>query len=167
MKCDVIVVKFSEKLRGAEYDIATALEKKETIHLKAGDYLFVPNNGRIQASTATLFIGVPPLSEFNYAEIRSFSANVLEILSKEFPQVSEIASPIHGPGYGLDEVESASSMFNGFLDGLKGGTYPKSIKKITIVGRNSRQIKRLQSAFDQRLSFAEYAQRLKSIGATY
>lgn len=39
VKCDVIVLKYCEVLRGADYEVATALGKEDAIHLEEGAYL--------------------------------------------------------------------------------------------------------------------------------
>jgi hypothetical protein len=43
---------------------------------------------------------------------------VIEIVSKEMPHVEHIAMTIHGPGFGLDEVESLLAQFAGVQDAM-------------------------------------------------
>lgn len=67
---------------------------------------------------------------------------------------------IHGPGFGLDEVEAALAQFAGYLDAIRDGQFPRNLKHISIVSTNLEQVRRLQQALEQNLAPATYASRV-------
>ncbi len=49
---------------------------------------------------------VPPLRDFGYEEIRGFGRRAVAEAATVAPDVAEIALTLHGPNYGLDEIEA-------------------------------------------------------------
>jgi hypothetical protein len=128
---DVVVLKYAHGLYGAASEVAVALSKKgvrlRDLPLSPGDYRYLETRGCISAQHA-LFVGVPPIWEFSYPQIREFSTKVMKILADEAPNTKHLSMTIHGPGYGKDEVESAFSQFNGFIDAMKEGQFPRGAR---------------------------------------
>jgi hypothetical protein len=67
-----------------------------------------------------LFIGVRPLREFGYSEIREFARKVLASLASNAPDTEHVALTLHGAGYGLDETESFEAEIAGLIDAVIG-----------------------------------------------
>jgi hypothetical protein len=107
-----------------------------------------------------LYIGVPPLFQFSYPQIREFAANALGILAREAPDITHLAMTVHGVNYGLDEVESFLAQFAGFLDALQRGDGPPALERISIVDLNKGRVQRLRSILDDNLIEADYATKM-------
>lgn len=91
-----------------------------------------------------LYIGVGSLGQFRYSQIREFGKKALGLAAEGPRPTRLICTPIHGPGYGLDEREAFLSLIAGFLDGIETGKYPPELEKIEIVELNARRAGRLQ-----------------------
>ena len=82
---DVVVLKYAQKFYGVDRIIAGMLneagEPVESLRAQAGDYSFVETRGCIEARTV-LYVGVPPLHQFSYPQIREFAANALSSLAR-------------------------------------------------------------------------------------
>jgi hypothetical protein len=97
------------------------------------------------ASESLLLVGVVPLYEFGYGQIRDFARRCLEILGVEAPEVETLTVTLHGAGYGLDEVEACASELAGFWDALSAKNCPTALKQICVVEKDGRTCQRLQS----------------------
>jgi hypothetical protein len=98
-----------------------------------------------------LFIGVLPLYQFDYGQIREFSSYSLQILAQGIPDVEHVAMTMHGVGYGLDEKESFLAQIGGLFDAVHSGIAPSSLKRITIVERNQGRATRLKQILETNL----------------
>lgn len=161
---DVVALKYAQNFYGPDLHIAHALDKagifSDEIHPQVGDSLYIDSRKVIKARNV-VFTGVPDLDGLGYQEIREFAVNVLEFLSQKAPTTKHLAMTIHGPGYGLDEVESLFAQFAGFLQAIKNGTIPSYIERISIVEINSARAKRLRAAFD--INFASMENMSKTV----
>jgi hypothetical protein len=83
-----------------------------------------------------MFIGVGPLDEFGYPEIRRFGYHALELSNSYDSHAARICLPIHGPGYGLDETEAFTSLLAGIIDAIREGSHPGSLESVEIVEIN-------------------------------
>ncbi|MBU4371030.1 MAG: hypothetical protein KKH02_01600 [Proteobacteria bacterium] len=104
---DVLVLKYANALYGADRAAVHAIEEagfeiRDRLPKPSGFY-FTPAKGAV-AARQVLFVGVGPLRQFGYKEIRAFSRKALEALAGEAPNAEHIVLTIHGPGYGLDEA---------------------------------------------------------------
>ncbi len=155
---DVVALKYAQNFYGADLHIALALDKagifSDEIRPQVGDSLYIDSRKSIKARHV-VFTGVPDLDELGYQEIREFAVNVLEFLSQKAPTTKHLALTIHGPGYGLDEVESLFAQFAGFLQAIQNGTIPSGIECISIVEINSARVKRLRAAFEINIASME------------
>ncbi len=70
------------------------------------------------AARAVLFLGVPPLRKFGYEEIRGFGRRAVAEAAAVAPEATEIALTLHGPNYGLDEIEAFNSELAGIIDAI-------------------------------------------------
>jgi len=162
-EADVVALKYAQSFYGVDKAVALALGQvgiaKQRLRPRSGDYRYVAARGCIRAPHV-LFVGVPPLQQFGYRQIREFSASVLGILANEAPGTRHVAMTIHGPGYGLDEVEAVLAQFAGCLEAIKFGQLPVALDRISIVEINSLRVQRLRRAFDRSLGDVEYASRV-------
>jgi hypothetical protein len=130
---DVVALKYAQGYYGADLVVARALEgygvDTSGFQAAVGEYRLADSGGAI-AAPRVLLVGVPTLRNFRYERIRRFAADTLRILAKEAPTTRHLAMTIHGPGYGLDEVESLLSQFGGYLDALREGSAPKSLERL-------------------------------------
>ena len=85
------------------------------------------------AAGAMLLVGVVPLREFEYAEIRDFGRRALSAVASEMPEAKRVALTLHGAGYGLDEFEAFDSELAGVLDAIHDGDVPRTLDRISLV----------------------------------
>ncbi len=120
---DVLILKYSGQLHGAARTVAATLrhaggDLSRLEDLPDNQSLVLPGTG-IEAGHV-LFHNVGPLYKFGYPEIRAFAAGTAE-LAKQFVGRGRIGTTVHGPGYGLDEVESLHALVGGFEDAHAAG----------------------------------------------
>lgn len=167
---DVIALKYAQYFYGADFKISKILEKErlsiDSLRPLPNQYCYIETAGSIKARYV-LFVGVLPLRQFTYKEIRIFAARVLDIVSKEMPHAEHIAMTIHGPGAGLDEVESLLAEFAGLQDAMLTKGTLSSIKRISIVDRNHGRVQRLRNVIEKNLRSVNYAHKLKPDGSLY
>jgi len=175
IKADVLALKYANKHYGADRAVVQALEQvgidiQDHLPKPSGFYITSTNNAI--AAGQVLFVGVGPLREFGYKEIRAFGRKVLESLAGEAPTAQHIALTIHGPGYGLDETESFEAELAGLLEAINSGDFPISLKRITVVESNAGRSRRLAALLSQLLpsghtiSDSETGQRSPKVGTS-
>lgn len=149
---DVLILKHAQGRFGVDEAVDAILEAAgRRLHLPMPwDYSFEDSTPDIAASHI-LFLGVPPLRDFEYKEIRTFARRALEILAQELPQTEHALFTLHGSGYGLDEVESFQSEIAGFVDAVHAAESPAALRRITIVEQDGRKTKRLTKILDELL----------------
>ena len=79
---------------------------------------------------------MPSLVEFKYQEIREFGSSVVRILAEKAPTCRHLAMTLHGPNYGLDEVEALLSLLNGCI-GEVAKRPPPNLQRVSIVERDA------------------------------
>lgn len=146
IEADVLALKYAQAFYGADAAVARRLfdEESDTASLlpELSGFRLLPTNNKV-AAKSVLFIGVSKLYEFGYQEIRDFSRKVLDSLAIAAPKTQHVCLTLHGPGYGLDEMEAFESEIAGLLDAIKSGNYPDHLQKITIVERSVSRANRL------------------------
>jgi hypothetical protein len=90
-----------------------------------------------------LFVGVVPLAQFRYREIREFSLKVLSLLASEAPETRVLALTLRGPGYGLDERECFLSEVAGLNEAVASGDYPAELITVKIIEGDQGRAERL------------------------
>ena len=101
---DLMILKYADGNHGADLAVAQAIGFQH--HVPAGELWFQPGEGT--ASKEVIFLGVGSLFDFRYDAIRDFGRRLI-MTAVERPTAKTITTTIHGPGYGLDEVESFRS----------------------------------------------------------
>jgi hypothetical protein len=155
---DVVAIKYSRDFWGLDKAV-TALAKSAGVSPAPGEYAYIPTKGRVRAPHA-LFVGVPPIGVFSYPHVRKFAARALRVLAAADSAASSMALTIHGASAGMDETETALSLFAGVLDAMRAGRLPPAMERIVIVEHDARRVARLRKVFDHALKTAECATRV-------
>lgn len=151
-ECDVLALKYAQALYGVDLAVATLLAGQdqdfENRLPKENGFKVFAADGRVSARRV-IFVGVKPLRQFGYQEIREFARKVLVSLAGELPETRHVCVTLHGAGYGLDEVEAFEAEIGGLVEAISGGDFPRRLSRITVAERNSGRAKRLQSVLDR------------------
>lgn len=144
---DILALKYAQRLHGLDRAVCLQLEGSGISFLlpKLSGYTLVETLGAIEASMV-LFVGVKPLREFQYAEIRQFAQKALSSLAAENSDVRHLALTLHGPGYGLDEIEAFESEVAGIVDAVESGNIPAKLETVTFVEQEEGRARRLSAA---------------------
>ena len=154
IQADVLALKYANTLYGVDRAVAVALAGHVpdiTERLPKPSEFYVTATGGAIAASNVLFVGVGPLRQFGYGEIRAFARKALEALAGEAPHAVHVALTVHGPGYGLDETEAFESELAGLLDAINSGDFPADLKQLTIVEANPGRARRLATLLDKLL----------------
>jgi hypothetical protein len=148
---DVLALKYAQQHYGVDLAVADALGKEYPNLVdalpKVNGFRFLQSRGLVNAASV-LFVGVKPLREFAYPDIRDFGRKVLESLAGEAPRTGHLALTLHGAGYGLDEKEAFKAEIAGLMDAVISGDFPPSLTRISIVERNHGRAVRLQQLLE-------------------
>lgn len=149
---DVLALKYAQARYGLDaYVVQRLLEAGHTNKVmspKPGGFRILPSPEGV-AARQILFVGVEPLRDFEYKEIRAFARKVLVSLAGEVPDTKRLLVTVHGPGYGLDEDEAFESQLAGFLDAIDSSDAPEQLELISFVELNSGRADRLQRTLQQ------------------
>ncbi|MES9945041.1 MAG: hypothetical protein ABW080_08815 [Candidatus Thiodiazotropha sp.] len=145
--CDVLVLKYAQKLHGLDGAVERKLRQRGiTFNLPSlNQERLIDTGGALQAKSVQ-FVGVKPIRQFRYSEIRDFARRSLVSLAKTAPDARHLAFTIHGPGYGLDEIESFESEIAGIVEAVSAGSYPRMIEAITFVEADLRRAERISKS---------------------
>jgi len=145
---DVLALKYAQALYGVDEAVAGLLFSDDddltSLLPKVSGFRLLSSRGVIAAKNV-LFVGVKPLRQFEYQEIREFGRKVLISLAGAAPDTIDLCLTIHGSGYGLDETEAFESEVAGLLDAIKSGDFPEGLRRITILERNVARADRLRN----------------------
>jgi hypothetical protein len=144
----VLVLKHAQQLFGAD---AKAVELAGLDRSKLpppGNYQVVSRPSGI-AAELLVFIGVNPLYDFGYADVRDFGHRALSTTASARPRTRTIALTIHGAGLGLDEIEAFDSEVAGILDAIHDRDVPHSLERVVFVEVYARRAERLKSRLDE------------------
>ena len=138
--CDLLILKHADGFLGVDDLVAERLRFRDTV--EAGKYALLEGK-RIEAKRV-LFLGVGPLGEFRYAQIRRFGRQALKLASELVESPEVLCMPIHGPGYGLDESEAFLSLIGGLMDAVAVEDLPATLKRIEIVEISAQRVVRMR-----------------------
>ena len=152
IKGDVLVLKYAQNLYGLDKAVHARLQQKGTVPTLPGiDEDIIVETRDALGVTSIQLVGVKPIRQFNYSEIRDFTRRSLLSLTRKLPNSRHIIFTLHGVGFGLDERESFESEVAGIVEAVSGGNFPKLIETITFVesdqGRADRLAKSLKQLF--------------------
>ena len=147
---DVMVLKFAQQLYGLDRAAQARLGQRGiNFDLPAVNDDVVIGTQDALGARKVQFVGVPPLRHFHYAEIRDFARRALVSLARKAPDARSIAFTIHGPGFGLDEVEAFESELAGVVEAVGSGAVPARLERIVFVEANARRAERLTQSLRQ------------------
>ena len=142
--CDVLVLKFAQSFYGADRAVANALKlDAHEFSVDPGDHLLLPTSGKL-ACKNVLFVGVPSLPDFGYAEIRSFASRALSVLATIDVERGSVGVTLHGVGYGLDEREAFTAEMTGLLDYLSQPHSSWRPRQVMVVEREPNRAQRIR-----------------------
>lgn len=126
---DVLVLKYAQDLHGADRAVYERLEEaqREPASLPKLQEVELVRTRGILGPDNVLFVGVAPLRKFGYRQIREFGYQALSSLVDQTLRVEHVNLTIHGPGYGLDEVEAFESELAGVVDAIVARDCPASL----------------------------------------
>jgi hypothetical protein len=133
---DVLALKYAQTPFGVDAAVLDRFRAKgvnfaERLPKPSGFYL-TPSQGVVNTRTV-LFIGVEPLHQFGYEQIRAFGRKVLMVLAGEELESRHIVLTVSGPGYGLDETEAFESLVAGLVDAVTSGAISERLERLTII----------------------------------
>jgi hypothetical protein len=149
---DVLVLKYAQAHYGAD-EAAARCFANVGISLnmpKPAEFTFQKSFGSI-GPNAVLFVGVKRLHQFLYSDIRNFARNALAFLARVAPDIRSLALTIHGPGYGLDEIEAFDSELAGVVDAVANEEFPRNLESISFVELNPGRVQRLTQSLSRLL----------------
>lgn len=159
-EADVLVLKYAQGNYGVDDLVSSILQmgSRETSQMrpKPGRYSIL-NSVTGLAAKRILFVGVEPLHEFGYREIRDFSRKALTWLVSSVPDTRTVTMTPHGANIGLDEYEAFESQIAGLLDAIGGFDVSTSLRRISIVELNRGRAKRLSSLLSELLPEGHFA----------
>jgi hypothetical protein len=152
-KADVAAFKYAQARYGADEAAAEALIRRG---IRAADITpgqdqasLVETRGAL-ASPWALFVGAPPARDFRYASVRQLGSATLGQLVNQPPDVEHVATTIHGPGFGLDEVEATLEQVTGFAEAILLGDVPRNLRRVTLVDRRAKRFDRIGETISKR-----------------
>jgi hypothetical protein len=152
---DVIFLKYAQNFYGADNAVIEAIIDSglevQGPWPQPGDFKVVPTNRALRSPVA-VFLGVKPLYELDYNDIRDFGYRCVEFITNHLISAKRAAMTMHGSGFGLDEIEAAQAQIAGCQLGLS--TFrPPNLERITWVERYKNRASRfralLRSPFPQ------------------
>jgi hypothetical protein len=140
---DGLVLKHAQALYGLDAQVVERCRiETDLLPLPDGFRLFRNPDG--VAARAVLFVGVRPIRQFSYVDIRRFARKALCSVASALPRSVDIALTLHGVGYGLDEVECFDAEVAGIVDALVEHDYPRTLESISILEVNPGRAQRLR-----------------------
>jgi hypothetical protein len=165
---DILAVKHAQSLYGAELDVVDRLLEKGINLLeglpKPGQFLLIDSLG-VACAKKVLFVGVAALPDFSYPQIREFGRRTVAILQSQGTQARHLLTTIHGPGYGLDEVEAFESQLAGLIETFTTPNTSSSLERITFVDRNPSRAQRLSETLSRLLPGGEVIVKTPNAGS--
>jgi hypothetical protein len=143
--CDLLLLKHADGFYGVDKVVSERLGFRARVPEGEVAYL----EGRNIGASKVLYIGVGPLEQFRYAQIRVFGRRALELAARGSERTRVLCTSLHGTGYGLDEREAFLSLVGGFLDGIESGAFPGDLKRIEIVELKSSRARRLEKILSE------------------
>jgi hypothetical protein len=152
IEADVLALKYARGFHGVDGMVASGLIASgvpdDQLRPLPGEHNLIDSQG-VYGVQQVLYVGAPGLNALkSYIGIRDLGANTLRALAQDAPATRHLATPIHGPGFGLDEVEALRYQLLGFTDAILEGTIPTALERITIVEIDPKRVERLQQALD-------------------
>jgi hypothetical protein len=143
VECDVLILKYAQAFYSADGDVALALgedwrvDPHTRIKPQPHEQILIESHGQIAAKQA-LFVGVVPINEFEYSEIRAFARESLELISADLPNARQVAMTMQWVMVWTSV--SFLAQLGGISDALAAGVPQYTI---SIVERDERRAERI------------------------
>lgn len=147
-KADVLALKYAQHYYGSDEAVAHRLVKRGAAsedELQPAPWKWVWIKPRGMTYSRVLFVGVPQLIKFGYTEITAWARQAIVLCGREHPEAEHLAITLHGPGFGLDEVEALQAELRGIMDAVKAGEAPPALSAVSIVERKPSRVARLKA----------------------
>ncbi len=137
---DVLVVKYGKTSYGLEKIVELEFLRKgapitDKVPTQVGKF-FLTESQAITKTTSIVFIGIEPMEDFGYQEIREYGKNAMAALKASGQPIKTVLMTIQGPRLGLDENEAFSCQIAGIHDAISANNYPSSLTEIIFVERS-------------------------------
>lgn len=146
---DVLVVKYAQQRFGLDKTIAGRLSvvgaDERTITPGPGSVVLVPSRG-VVAAPVIAFVGTVDYAAFDYKDVYRLAQDAINAIQKQMPLAKSVGITAHGPGFGLDELESMRWMLNGIA------STSAKFTKITIFERDPKRYSQFQRLLPEALS---------------
>jgi hypothetical protein len=153
---DVLVLKYAQNLYGLDRAVHGRLQQKKAFSLPDLNSDIVLETDGALAVPFVQFVGVQPLWQFKYSEIRDFARRAVTSLARKAPSARTLVFTIHGPGYGLDEIEAFESEVAGIVEAVSGGAFPISIESVIFVESDAGRANRLKKSLARLFPTGEF-----------
>lgn len=148
---DVLVLKHAQVSLGVDAAAKELLGLDLGMELGPGGQLIVKGRPALGAEHV-VFLGVPRLDDFGYAEIRLFARRAMSLVGAELAWVRRISLTLHGAGYGLDEIACFDAELSGLFDAFALETGPETLEQVVILEADAGRAERLRAHLEQVLS---------------
>lgn len=149
---DVLALKYAQHYYGSDQAVSDVLVKNgvaaDELKPTPGNYALV-DSSKVLPCPRVLFVGVPPLLEFGYTEIEKWAHRAIVIVAEHFSGAVHVAITLHGPGFGLDEIEALHAEIRGVLSAAHEAAGSGRSIRVSIVDHNSARVERLQAALSK------------------
>lgn len=149
-RTDVLVLKFAQNLYGVDREIVRRLGLDSGYLPAVGANALVPGGGAVGAA-GVLFLGVPPLHQFDYGAIRVFGRRAIAESGRAVASAVDLCLTLHGANTGLDETEAFESELAGVIDAVTAGEASASLRGVTFVEHNVGRADRMKQVLDRAL----------------
>jgi hypothetical protein len=145
--CDLLALKHAQRLYGLDAAVyARLVQDGATPALPGvGRHTVQQSHGAVAARYLG-FLGVNAIEDFGYKQIRDFGRRAITTFAQEMDGIGHIALTVHGPGYGLDEIEAFESELAGIVDAITLGEKPPDLARISFVEHSADRAARLDAA---------------------
>lgn len=144
---DVVALKYAQDFHGADAHVARLLGERgvsmQKMRPAEGKSAYLDTRGAIRARHV-LFMGTIGLYDLRYRQIGQLAADTLAVLAEAAPETRHLAMTIHGPGYGLDEIEAVLAQIAGLVESLDLARRPTDLQRISIVEIVPSRVQRLK-----------------------
>jgi len=149
---DVLALKYAQHYYGSDQAVSEVLVKNgvaaDALKPTPGNYALVDSSGALRCPQV-LFVGVPPVLEFGYGEIEKWAHRAIAIVAENYSGAVHVAITLHGPGFGLDEVEALHAEIRGVLSAARDAADPGRSIRVSIVDHTPARVERLQAALSK------------------
>ena len=145
---DVLALKYAQHYYGSDQAVCEMfLEKgvaaENELKPSIGKHVWVDSSKNLRYQSV-LLVGVPPLLEFGYLEIENWARLALTLITEHHPGGVHVAITLHGPGFGLDEIEALRAEVRGIINAAQQAAGVSHVIRVSIVERNAARVQLLQ-----------------------